>query len=61
MRRKLYYMTKEEDYQSLGQDAADLYLFRKSNEQAQTDGIKLKIFLISSACIVASFLLFILF
>lgn len=54
-------MTKEEDYQSLGQDAADLYLFRKSNEQAQTDGIKLKIFLISSACIVASFLLFILF
>lgn len=58
MRRKLYYMTKEGDYESLAQDAAELYLFRNSNKQAHQDSSRLKLFLIISACTIASLFLF---
>lgn len=58
MRRKLYYMTKEGDYESLAQDAADLYLFRNNHRQAQLDSNRLKAFLIISTCVIFSLFLF---
>jgi hypothetical protein len=58
MRKKLYYKTKEGDYESLDKDAADLYLFRKSNLQAHLDSHRFKITLVISACTIFSILLF---
>lgn len=51
-------MTKEGDYESLAQDAADLYLFRNNYKQAQSDSSRLKLFLIISACTITSLFLF---
>jgi len=51
-------MTKEGDYESLSQDAAELYLLRKDNLQAQLDSSRLKTVIIIGACIMVSLFLF---
>jgi len=59
--RSSFYRTQDEEYQSLSRDAAELYLLRKNMAQTSTNSNRLLLFVLSSALIVFSFFLLLLF
>ena len=54
-------MAKECDYESLAQDAADLYLLRKNNQQIESDSTRIKVFIAVSICALFSLILFLIY
>lgn len=59
--RSSFYRTQDDEYQSLGRDAAELYLFRRSVTEANENSKRLTLFVLCSSLFTFSALLYLLF